>query len=246
MTSEQPLEERWNASPEGGEADIPSYLEAGRKAYSENRLLDAIPQMKRKLCLEPGNTDALVLLGAANARTGGIGSAHRLLNRVNIVDPRESRHWPIHASVAIRGRQLNTAYRLCQRVLIRAPNSVSALKDLARIANLWSHTGQAGRLLHILRALSPEDPSIAIGLARAAMMSGALEDAEIHCRRALDLSQGNAERLLDLGRVLRARGKLAEADGYLNQAVEQDPTLALARDVVRQTAVDDDFRATED
>ena len=139
---------------------------------------------------------------------------------------------------------LNAALRLSRKFLIKAPANVGGLQDLARIASVWGHNGETKKLLHRLHALSPNDPSIATGLARLAMKTAVLEEAEILCRRAARLSEGQAERLFDLGRVLRARGKFDEANGYLNRAVVLDPTLNLPRQVVQESAIDADFRVS--
>ena len=77
------------------------------------------------------------------------------------------------------------------------------------------------------------------------MKTRRLEEAENLCRRAVRLSNGKAERLFDLGRVLRARGKFDEANGYLSRAADMDPSLGLPRRVVQASATDADFRVSD-
>jgi thioredoxin-like negative regulator of GroEL len=228
----------------GKAIDPPALLDRGRKAYAENRPRESVPPLSRLLMIDPGNVDALVILAGAFARTGAIGTANTLFGRVNKVDLRESRHWPAHVSVSIKARQLNTAHQLCRKIVIKTPTDVMGFQSLARIASLWGHNDETRRVLWRLHALLPNDPNIATGLARSTMMAGALEEAEILCRRAARLSKGDAERMFDLGRVLRARGKLEEADDFLDRAVASDASLEIARKVVRETAIDDDFRVT--
>lgn len=229
----------------GREALDPSaLLDRGRKAYAENRLREVVGPLRCLLVMEPGQLDGLVILAGALARTGATGTANVLFNRVNKLDVMESRHWRTHASVLIQARQLNAAHTLSRKILVKAPAEVAGFQGLARIMSLWGHNEDVRRILWRLHTLLPNDPSIATGLARAVMMAGGLAEAEVLCRRALDLAGDEAERLFDLGRVLRARGKFEEADEVLDRAVDLDPSLRISREVVQGTATEADFRAT--
>lgn len=227
-----------------GEARPSTLLERARTAYAENRPREAVWPLRCLLTIDPRHVDAQVVLAGALARTGAVGLANTLFARINKLEVTESRHWRAHASVLIRARQLNAAHRLSRKILVKTPADVGGFQGLARIASLWGHNDTVRHLLSRLKALLPNDPSIATGLARSAMMTGVLEEAEALCRRAADLSDGNAERLFDLGRVLRARGKFDEADGFLQRAVDLDPSLKISVMVVRETAIDADFRVT--
>ena len=243
MTSDKPfhgVSQRTAESVE--EVEVSALLNRARKAYAENRPSEAVWPLRCLLTVDPRHVDAQVILAGALARTNAVGIANVLFRRVNKLEVAESRHWRMHASVLIRAWQLNAAHRVSRKILVKTPVEAAGFQNLARIANLLGHNDEARGLLSRLNVLLPNDPNIATGLARSAMMTGALEEAETLCRRAADLSKGNAERLFDLGRVLRAREKFVEADSFLDRATDLDPSFKISVRVVRETAIDADFR----
>jgi len=224
------------------EVEVPALLDRARKAYAENRPSEAVWPLRCLLTVDPRHVDAQVILAGALARTNAVGIANILFARVNKLEVAETRHWRMHASVLIRARQLNAAHRISRKILVKTPVEAAGFKSLARIANLLGHNDEARGFLSRLNILVPNDPNIATGLARSTMMIGALEEAESLCRRAADLSKENPERLFDLGRVLRARGKFVEADSFLDRATDLDPSFKISVRVVRETAIEADFR----
>jgi Flp pilus assembly protein TadD len=245
LTKNDPFQESF-FGPNGSrmKVDPVALLEHARSDYAGNRPKAAVHSLRRLLTIHPNHVDALVIIAAAFAKVGAVGKANAIFNRVNKLDVTESRHWQAHASVSVQGQRLNAAHTLSRKILVKEPADVAGSRTLARVASMRGHHDDTRRHLWHLRSLLPNDPTIATGLARSAMIVGTLEDAETLCRRAVELSKGNAERLFDLGRVLRAQGKLKEADVVLDQAVNLDISLVIPRKVVRETAIEDDFRAT--
>jgi Flp pilus assembly protein TadD len=217
-----------------------------KTAYASDNPGAAIDPLRSVLIMDPGHLDAILILAGAFARTGATGPANSWFNKVNKLEVDESRHWRMHASILIKARQLTTAHQLSRKILVTSPADVSGMKTLARVHSMWGHNGAVTHVLRRLHGIEPNDPGIATGLARAAMTSGPLEEAERLCRRALHLAEANAERSFDLGRVLRALGKLEEADIDLDRATSLDPALSIPRAIVRGTAIEDDFRVTMD
>ncbi|MDG2285855.1 MAG: tetratricopeptide repeat protein [Alphaproteobacteria bacterium] len=217
-----------------------------KAAYASDDPGAAIDPLRSVLIMDPGRLDATLVLAGAFARTGATGPANSWFNKVNKLETDESRHWRMHASVLIKARQLTMAHQLSRKILATSPADVSGMKTLARVHSMWGHNEAVTHVLLRLHGIEPNDPGIATGLARSAMSNGPLEDAERLCRRALHLAESKAERSFDLGRVLRALGKLEEADIYLDRAASLDPALSIPRAIVRGTAIEDDFRVTMD
>ncbi len=116
--------------------------------------------------------------------------------------------------------QVDEAERLLTRARELAPETSYVHRNLARVAAARGEIGAAIAALE--HALALEDSAAARGdMALLLRLSGRARESEPHLRRALELEPGRTQTRLELGRLLAALGRPAEARDELVRVAER-------------------------
>lgn len=204
-------------------------LDHAVRLHREGRLEQAAQAYRAVLAAEPGNADALHLLGVAEFQAGRHEVAAELIERsLAIAEGNPAAHSNLGNVRAAQGR-LQDALRCYERALELKPDFPDALLNLA---NARSRTGQAAEALALLDAALRLDP----GLAEAHSSLGSVlrelgrgQEAEASCRAAIALKPELAQAHCNLGTVLEDAGRSEEAIASYRRALEMQPDLAAAR-----------------
>jgi tetratricopeptide (TPR) repeat protein len=141
--------------------------------------------------------------------------------------------------------RLAEAEAIYREVLEQSPEHPHALHLLGVLAQQRGQHQQAQELIERALAAHGPHPVFFSNLAAVCLALNLLDDAESHCRRALQLNPDLADAYANLGIILERRGRHAEAQRYreraeqirassdqarrrLEQAIQRDPTNAEA------------------
>ena len=165
----------------------------------------------------------------AEALAKGYQVAFRWPESLQVLDgllQRERDHVPaliLHSTILGRVRQWDKALESARRAVEQAPQSGSAHRTLARALNELGHTRQAIYHYELALYYRPKDAAALLGLARALVDDGALDDAQRALDELLSLDAKNVAGLVECGRLALRRGKPAEAETFLHRAIAEAP-----------------------
>lgn len=216
------------ASPAPASASQASIDQAVR-LHREGQLEQAAQGYRAVLAAEPGNADALHLLGVAEFQAGRHDAAAQLIGRsLAIAEGNPAAHSNLGNVRAAQGR-LQEALGCYERALELKPDYADALLNLA---NARSRLGQAAEAAALLDAALRLDPRLAeahCSLGSVLRDLGRAQEAEASCRAAIALKPMLAQAHCNLGAVLEDAGRSEEAIASYRRALEIDPGFAAAR-----------------
>jgi tetratricopeptide (TPR) repeat protein len=99
---------------------------------------------------------------------------------------------------------------------------------------------EAREIFQGVRALLPKADAAEIALAGVALDEKKLDEAEAHCRRALEVNPGSAAAYAQLGEVLLLQNDGAGAQKSLKKSIElspSGPSAALAKAIMQAAAM---------
>ncbi len=180
----------------------PALLLAARAAHAKGELESAI-EMARRCTNDPRTTrGAWVLLATLHRQKGDLAAAKQALERSNAVPADEGFGDPFEAEV--------TLLRGDPRVLSERAHPLLA----------GGHIAEAAALIERLRQEHPDYPETWLLMGRLQLVRKELGPAEQSLRRYLELSPRSAQGLFQLGLVLLAQERFAEAAGLFDQATQ--------------------------
>jgi predicted O-linked N-acetylglucosamine transferase (SPINDLY family) len=207
-------------------------LAAALQLHQAGRLPDAEAAYRRVLALDPGNAQALHMLGALANQVGQHAAAVELISQSVRIEPTSA---DAHSNLGVGYQslgQLQEAIGCYQRALALRPDHVDALNNLAIALQA------AGRLTEALESfegslkLRPNHAETLNNVGALYLALGRLDEAEARLRRSLKLKPGYAEALTNLGGVQVTRGQIEEAVASCQQAVKHAPADARAHDML--------------
>jgi tetratricopeptide (TPR) repeat protein len=175
------------------------------------------------LVLEPGNVDALHLLGVVACQKGLFAQAVDLIGRAVVLNPNVS---SFHANLAEAYRGLgefDRALACARRALQLQPNNAEASNNLG-LALLAQNQFEAGTVQ--FRAALEILPNFAMAcnnLGNALRLQGDITGALTHFRKAVEIDPHLAEGHSNLGQLLLEENQLHEALVHCQQAVRLRP-----------------------
>jgi tetratricopeptide (TPR) repeat protein len=209
--------------------DARAKLEAGLRYHQSGNLAAAEHLYRQVLQDQPGNADALYLLGTAAQQAGQPEAAAAYLQRAIKRDRRN----PIYHLALGDARQAQgkakEAMAAYNRALALAPGRADPHFSLGNLAHAKGKLQDAVK--HYRRALKI-DPKLAeahnnLGVALTTL--GRLAEAAKCFERALELKPNYADAHLNHGQALKADGRIEEAIEAYHRALKLDPRLAEAR-----------------
>jgi predicted O-linked N-acetylglucosamine transferase (SPINDLY family) len=205
---------------------LPNALQTAIEHHQAGRLAEAEAGYREILEAEPGNADALQLLGLIAHQRGMNETAVELIERAH----RLGKPQPFSLN------NLGTAYlwlerpleaRKCfSKALKLKPDYVAAHNNLAAALKQLGRPQQAEQGYRRALALNPEYADAHYNLGNLLEELGRIEEAEQSYRRALAIKPDYAEAYNNLGHVLTVMGRIEEAEQSFRQAVALSPESA--------------------
>ena len=136
----------------------------------------------------------------------------------------------IHLSMAdllIRSASYKEAEASCQKALELRPSNTEALTLLSQIYQVTGNLTMARQTLERITEIDPMSATANLQLARMALLSGQVQQAEAKCREAIQLSTDKDPRPYQLlGSIFVTTKQYAEAIQAFEKAISIDPSFA--------------------
>ena len=193
-----------------------------RALLEEGRLDEAQRAYAGLAALEPDNLAVLRSLGRIHGRLGDWAAARQAWSRVAEIDPESPEPRLELATACHRAGDVDAAQAELRRILMREPDHVGALTQLARIQrDIDPEASLAG--WSRLTDLNPEAVEPRLQMARIHRQLQRMEEAEAGYRAVLDRNPTHGEALEALGQILERRDP-EEAIRLFARWSEVDPT----------------------
>ena len=180
------------------------------------------------LTAEPGNADALHLLGFVSYQKGSADIAVEMIRKAIAVQGRQAAfHFHLGLALKALGRfdEAAVSYR---RALALKPDDPDTLNNLGNALSAAQKFEEAVVSYRRLLSLRPGHDQALVNLGNALSELGQAEDAEACYRRAISQAPRNADAWNNLGDLLRGRGDLDGALAAFRKAVALMPENATA------------------
>lgn len=214
--------------------------------HARKEFTKAVATLRWALTARPNSTKAWFMLARTLKAAKRWNAARVAFERLSLIGPLETPHRRLYARLLLTLRMHSKAWHVARSLVVQDPADADGWECLARGRALLGRAAEVGRLLGPLNCLRPGDLSVAIAFSRSMIESRELILAETWCRRAIRLGGENAERLLDLARILRAKGDFSASENALNRATTLNPRIMLRARAVRLTVTDADFARPDD
>lgn len=202
----------------------PATLAAAWEHHRHGRLSMAESMYRAILQRQPGNADALRLLGNVLRRTGRAGEALALLEKAVRIKGNVADNQMELGSVAAAAGRMEVAVAALTRAIALKPTLVDAYGRLAHIYMSAFNAAAACRVLEDGLQHGPEDARLHKAAGDAWLTRGVPERAIGHYERVLQLQpQVGAMAHADLGSALRVLGRLDEAMAHFDAALAAQP-----------------------
>ncbi|HYI13491.1 MAG TPA: sulfatase-like hydrolase/transferase [Thermoanaerobaculia bacterium] len=203
-------------------------LDSAAALFVAERYAEAVPLLEKILETDPTNLDTALRLATSHSSLGHDGEALTAFRRAQAIAPESSDVRTYLALHLARGSDWQRAVPMLEQVLAETPNKVPALEALALVRERQGNAAAALELrkkLHTLRAPSAAE-LLAMGNLAMQTEQTPLAIESFEKARAL---QGPAFRHdLELGVVLLAAGRLAEARAALDRVPRSHPAYPMA------------------
>lgn len=215
-------------NPEQTPFPIAEAIQAGIQRHQAGRVAEAEQIYRQVLSVEPGNVEALHLLGVAMSQLGRPEAGVELIGQALAAQP----------SSPIFLNNLANALKACGRraeagdcyrkAIALSPDYADAHANLGHLLQEAGHPREAVESYRKALELRPEHLEAFVNLGNALYSLGSPVEAEQCYRRALALRANHVEALVNLGQALRAQGRLEEAEQRLRSAIAIHPGIAEA------------------
>jgi tetratricopeptide (TPR) repeat protein len=197
--------------------------------YHRRGLLDPARTIYQGLLAhEPGNADALHLLGVLEHQCGQHARAAELIGRAIARNPAAPAYHANLAEVYRAQGQLDRAVLACRTALALQPDYPEAAYNLGSLLLAQGQTDDAITQFRLAVHLRPDYAMAWNNLGSALRAKGDKAGARAHFRRALELDPRLAEAHSNLGQLLLELKELAESLSHCQQAVRLRPNFAEA------------------
>src|SRR5262245_48626036 len=191
-------------------------IERAATLIRDNQIEEAERQLNQALKTRPNEPAALNLLGTIRAMQGKLNEAETLFARSIRIEPRMAgSRMNLARLYLLNGAPEKAVKELLETLRLERGN----VEGNYRLAWVLLSLGRIDECISIAetarQSLSPSSPLLAV-LGDAYLKKGALDKAEASYRPALDADGANADAVLGLAMVARARGDNKAATIYLN------------------------------
>ncbi|AWJ86739.1 hypothetical protein TSH58p_25105 (plasmid) [Azospirillum sp. TSH58] len=200
-------------------------IDAASRLYGAGRLTEAIDACRAVLAAEPGQPDALNLLGAALFSAGQDGAAREALRDAVRSAPGHAAALTNFGIVLQHRREWPAATRALRALAAVQPESAPVFSRLGMVFQEMGDLDGAVRFLLRAARLAP-GPSVQwYNLGLIGVLVGDLAAAVRSLRRAIAIAPEGVLAHVQLGEALLRLGRLDEAAGVFRRALRIDPTV---------------------
>lgn len=204
-------------------------LSVALEHHRQGRLDEAARLYTQVLSEQPGNSDALHLLGVAALQQGDHRQAVELISRA-VASNSGNAAYHVNLAEAYRNLgQLDRAVDCCRMALRLQPHSAEATNNLGMVLLAQARNDEAADQFRAALRLKPDFAMACNNIGNALRLLGDLDGAVSHFRRATEIDPRLAEAHSNLGQLLLERHQPREALAHLRTAVRLRPGLAEAR-----------------
>lgn len=213
-------------------------LKESLEMHLSGRLDEAAAGYRALLARDPGNVDALNLLGVLHRQRGELDQAERLLDDARSRAPKRGDVLLELAGVHFLRRDVAAARELAESAIRLDPNLFGAHNLLGQIALNEGDVTKAEERYRTALRVKEDDPQSLIGLGNALLVRGDAAGALKFMTRAVDLGPDDAFAQYALGRAFRANGNVAFAERALENALHLRRELHSARHLLGQLLIE--------
>ncbi len=221
-----------NHQPAGPDLRSPEYrrrlLAEAMKLHRAGRYMEAEKLYRGILSADPGNPDALHLLGLIAQQAGHPAEARRLIVRAIAANPGVAAYRANLAMVCEQQGDYEESARAARSALELDPANGAALHCLANALRADDRYEAAAEAYERATRQVQDDPALWSNFGATLLTLGRGAEAVAACRRALELSPGQAELHSNLGNALAAEGDHAGAEAAYREAIRIEPAFAPA------------------
>jgi uncharacterized protein (TIGR02466 family) len=208
---------------EGKRVTIEEALGRGLALLQAGRLREAETVYRRVLEAQPGNPDALHLLGVAARQSGRPEAAIELIGRAIAADGRNpTYHSNLGTAFEAAGRR-DEALAAYRRAVAMKPDFFEAHQKLGTLLHAMGKHEEAAGILKRAIALRPGVAEVHLTLGTALAKIGRHEGAKAAFRRAAELKPDLADAHFGLAGALKALGRPEESLAALRGTIEAKP-----------------------
>ncbi|MES2562642.1 MAG: tetratricopeptide repeat protein [Pseudomonadota bacterium] len=210
-------------------AEVRNWLDTGLASHRQGDFVRAIECYQQALGREPGNADALNLLGTALLQTGDSAQATDYLERAANRQRNNPRILANLAQCYIALGRLDDACRTFRKASRIEPKEVQFHLGVATTLAMQGNTSDAETLLTRLTTRFPTSPLVWLNLGNVMRNQGHRQEAIDHFTRAVELAPELTEARNSLGSALHSKLRFAEAEAQYRACLRLDRNHALAR-----------------
>lgn len=235
------------------QGDAAKALEEARRAYELDRSIEEAYQVEAGVLLDRQETDAafevVTKLEAVNPVTGGVlraaalrrlnrsGEALTVLTQLRDTNPKSLEVGIALANALLQAGQLPEAEAEATRVI--AEIDAEAVAPRMLLIEAYDRQGRTDEIVgqfEELVAARPDDSTLRLGLARALLLAGRADEAEVIAKELLEADSENPWANYVMGACQLAAGRRPEAVPYLQTAASllpEQPIVQQALDAAR-------------
>jgi tetratricopeptide (TPR) repeat protein len=211
---------------------MPDTLHRAIRYHQQGRLDEAAQLYQAILAAQPGQSDALHLLGVVAHQKGDHARALELIGRAVAGNPGDATYHANLAEVYRALGRLEQAIASCRAALRLRPLYPEAVNNLGMaLLGQFKIDDAVAQFREALR-LKPDYAMACNNIGNALRLQGDLDGALAHFRRAVEMGPSLAEAHSNLGQLLLERHQPHEALVHLDAAVRLRPDLAEAHNNV--------------
>lgn len=219
--------------PEGGKRSASRSAVAADLALARSRLAagatgESANHCRRVLAADPGNADALLLLGQIAFQSGQIATSRTLLERAVAARPGDAPAWLALSALHLARGDVAAAAHACRGALQRAPDLPECHMEQGSIFAAAGQFDLAEAAYRRALSLRPGDADALVNIGSALFRQGRLEEAAAAHRDAIARNPSHAYASKNLAAAWRALGRYEEALVSYRQAIALQPALAEA------------------
>jgi predicted O-linked N-acetylglucosamine transferase (SPINDLY family) len=215
-------------TPEHETLSVASAIQVGIAHHQAGQLAQAEQLYRQVLGVDPGNAEALHLLGVIASQVGRPEVAVEFIGKAISIQPDNEAYRNNLANALKAAGRLAEAEQNYRDALALKPAYADAHANLGILLQAQGRLNEAESSYRNALAVKPDYPEMQNNLGTALLDLGRLDEAE-HCfRQALEGRPAYAEAHVNLGQALRSQGRLAEAEQNIRAALALNPELAVA------------------
>jgi tetratricopeptide (TPR) repeat protein len=201
-------------------------VEQAMRLHQAGQIAQAEQGYRQVLAQDPGNPDALHLLGLIAHDAGHPGPAAELITRAIASDPQVPLYPMNLAKVYRAAGRFDDALASSTRAVELAPMFAPAHIERSACLKALGRMEEAEQVARAVVAIAPDAPEAHGVLANALADQGLIDQAIAEYHIALRLRPQWGEALSNLGESLRKLGRYDEAEKYFRDAIRATPNVA--------------------